>query len=67
MNSQKKAKLVLSVLSAGLLSIVSASSQAGRSVRSDAGDSLIYSAHSGGTITSSPGARASQPEKRNSS
>ena len=42
MNSRKQTKLVLSVLSAGLLSIVSASSQAGRSVRSDAGDSFEF-------------------------
>ena len=38
MNSRKKTRLVLSVISAGLLSIVSASSEAGRSVRSDASD-----------------------------
>jgi len=42
MNSRKKTRLVLSVMSAGLLSIVSASSQAGRSVRSDAGDSFEF-------------------------
>lgn len=40
MNSRKKTRIVLSVISTGLLSIVCASSQAGRSVRSDAGDSF---------------------------
>ena len=38
MNSRKKPRLVLSVISTGLLSIVCASSQAGRSVRSDSSD-----------------------------
>ena len=38
MNSRKKSRLFLSVVSAALLSIVCASSQAGRSVRSDASD-----------------------------
>lgn len=41
MNSRKKTRLVLSVMSTGLLSIVCASSQAGRSVRSDASDSAF--------------------------
>ena len=38
MNSRKKLRLVLSVVSTGLLSIVCVSSQAGRSVRSDSSD-----------------------------
>ena len=38
MISRKKLRLILSVVSTGLLSIVCASSQAGRSVRSDASD-----------------------------
>jgi hypothetical protein len=38
MNSRQKSRLVLCVISTGLLSIMSASSQAGRSVRSDSSD-----------------------------
>ena len=38
MNSWKKFRLILSVVSTGVLSIVSANSEAGRSVRSDSGD-----------------------------
>ena len=43
MNSRKKTRIVLSVISTGLLSIVCASSQAGRSVRSDASDGAFES------------------------
>ena len=43
MNSPTKTRLALSVISAGLLGIVSASSQAGRSVRSDASDGAFES------------------------
>ena len=38
MNSWKKFRLILSVVSTGVLSIVSANSEAGRAVRSDSGD-----------------------------
>ena len=43
MNSWKKFRLILSVVSTGVLSIVSANSEAGRSVRSDSSDGAFES------------------------
>jgi hypothetical protein len=42
MISRKKVRLVFSVVSAGMLGLVCAASHAGRSVRSDAGDSFDF-------------------------
>jgi hypothetical protein len=62
MNSRKKTRIVLSVISTGLLSIVCASSQAGiRALR--AGDSFVPGAFWGNDNEQS-GARASRPEKQ---
>ena len=61
MISRKKLRLVLSVVSTGLLSIVCASSQAGRSVRSDASDDAFefLGGFWGTRHSSSSGSRAS--------
>ena len=64
MISRKKLRLVLSVVSTGLLSIVCASSQAGRSVRSDSSDNAFESLGGfwGERQSSSSGALASMSD-----
>ena len=64
MISRKKFRLVLSVVSTGVLSIVSASSQAGRSVRSDSSDAAFefLGGFWGTDNRADSGARASMPD-----